>query len=142
RPGDRARVPVENATVMDVIAGDDVAPVDVEGSRAVAGEQHAPAAASHELVASDPVPPGRVPQPHAVAARLDEPAVLHRAVLGPFEKDSTVVRVEGAGVLRVPLGERHPGRLREREAAEAQAPDQAPASFAALAADEYRDGRG
>src|SRR5262249_43093279 len=63
RPGDRAGVPVEDAAVMDVIAGDDVAPVHVAGPRAVAGEQHAPAAAACELVAGDPVPPGRVPEP-------------------------------------------------------------------------------
>src|SRR5262249_7746088 len=86
RPGDPARVPVEDPTVRDVIAGDDVARVDVAGAGAVTRQQAAPAAAAHELVPRDAVAPRRVFQTHAVAPRLHEAAVLDGAVGGPLQE--------------------------------------------------------
>src|SRR5262249_1375373 len=66
-PGDRAGMPVEDATVVDVIAGDDVAPVDVAGAGTITCEQHPPAAAAHEFVPRDAIAPCGVFQPQAVA---------------------------------------------------------------------------
>src|SRR5438874_6096498 len=89
----RRRSPEICCRVVDVIALDDVLPVDIRGARLIAAQADAAAASAGDLIVNDAVLHRGVVQLDPISRQPDEPAILDRAIRRPIEENR---RIRGA----------------------------------------------